>query len=124
MGLDRPVQRRRRRLLRDRRLYAYAILTAPPRPELARQPRAALDRRHRRRARCVRAGAAILVGLATIRLRGDYLAIATFGIAVTIQLVALNWEGLTGGSLGLTSIPRPLSGMFDTPLATTCSISA
>ena len=65
----------------------------------------------------VSAGVAILVGLATIKLRGDYLAIATFGIAVTIQLIALNWEGLTGGSLGLTSIPRPLSGMFTTPLS-------
>jgi len=29
--------------------------------------------------------------LATIRLRDDYLAIATFGIATTIQLVTLNW---------------------------------
>ena len=55
---------------------------------------------------------ATIVGLATIRLRGDYLAIATFGVAVTIQLVTLNWEGLTGGSLGLTSVPRPLPGLF------------
>ena len=96
--------------------YAYAILTAPPRPELIGNLGlpwivgiiGAL---------AVSAGVAILVGLATIKLRGDYLAIATFGIAVTIQLIALNWEGLTGGSLGLTSIPRPLSGMFTTPLS-------
>jgi branched-chain amino acid transport system permease protein len=60
--------------------------------------------------------AAWLIGLLTIRLRGDYLAIATFGIAVSIQLVALNWEPLTGGSQGITRIPKPLSGIFDTPL--------
>jgi len=60
--------------------------------------------------------AAGIVGLATVRLRGDYLAIATFGVATGLQLVALNWEGLTGGSLGLTSIPRPLVGMFERPL--------
>jgi branched-chain amino acid transport system permease protein len=95
--------------------YTYAILTAPSRPELLVNLElpwilgivGALF---------ASALAALLVGLATVKLRGDYLAIATFGIAVTIQLVALNWEGLTGGSLGLTSIPRPLSGFFTTPL--------
>ena len=61
--------------------------------------------------------AAWVIGLLTIRLRGDYLAIATFGIAVSIQLVALNWEPLTGGSQGLSRIPKPLSGVFDTPLS-------
>jgi branched-chain amino acid transport system permease protein len=60
--------------------------------------------------------AAWLIGLLTIRLRGDYLAIASFGIAVSIQLVTLNWEALTGGSQGLTRIPKPLGGVFDTPL--------
>ena len=61
--------------------------------------------------------AAWLIGLVTIRLRGDYLAIATFGIAVSIQLVTLNWEALTGGSQGVTRIPKPLADVFDTPLA-------
>jgi branched-chain amino acid transport system permease protein len=50
---------------------------------------------------------AILVGLATLRLRSDYLAIATFGIATSIQLLANNLEPLTGGSRGLVGIPRP-----------------
>jgi branched-chain amino acid transport system permease protein len=58
-----------------------------------------------------------LIGLLTIRLRGDYLAIATFGVAVSIQLVSLNWESLTGGSQGLTRIARPLGGLFETPFA-------
>lgn len=51
--------------------------------------------------------AALLVGLATLRLRSDYLAIATFGIASSIQLLANNLEPLTGGSRGLVGIPRP-----------------
>ena len=52
---------------------------------------------------------------ASLRLRQDYLAITTFGIAVTVQLIALNFEPLTGGAFGLGSIPRPLAGAFATP---------
>jgi branched-chain amino acid transport system permease protein len=55
---------------------------------------------------------ALVVGIPTLRLREDYLAIATFGIAVTIQLVALNFETLTGGTHGRVSIPRPLASLF------------
>ena len=69
------------------------------------------------------AGAAVLAGLAawlvgaiTLRLRHDYLAIATFGIAVTIQLVALNFARLTNGPFGIAQIPRPLSGWAGTPV--------
>ncbi len=50
---------------------------------------------------------ALLVGLITLRLRSDYLAIATFGIAASIQVLANNLEPLTGGSRGLVGIPRP-----------------
>lgn len=55
--------------------------------------------------------AALLVGLATLRLRSDYLAIATFGIASSIQLLANNLEPLTGGSRGLVGIPRPFESL-------------
>ena len=54
---------------------------------------------------------AFVVAAATLRLRHDYLAISTFGIAVTIQLVALNFAKLTGGPFGLGAIPRPLFGL-------------
>lgn len=54
--------------------------------------------------------AALLVGLATLKLRSDYLAIATFGIATSIQVLANNLEPLTGGSSGLVGIPRPFEG--------------
>lgn len=52
-----------------------------------------------------------LVGLATLKLRGDYLAIATFGIASAIQVLANNLESLTGGSRGLVGIPRPFASL-------------
>jgi branched-chain amino acid transport system permease protein len=60
---------------------------------------------------------ALVVGLAALRLRHDYLAITTFGIAVTIQLVALNARWLTGGPFGLQFIPRPMQGFFGTGAA-------
>ncbi|MXX89480.1 MAG: branched-chain amino acid ABC transporter permease [Boseongicola sp. SB0677_bin_26] len=60
---------------------------------------------------------AVVVGLATLKLRHEYLAVATFGIAVTIQLVCLNWEYLTGGTLGLIGIPNPSKAWADGPLA-------
>lgn len=60
---------------------------------------------------------ALLVGLATLRLHDEYLAIATFGIAITIQLIATNAEFLTGGTLGLIGIDKPLAAEFDDPLS-------
>jgi branched-chain amino acid transport system permease protein len=50
-----------------------------------------------------------LIGALTIRLRADYLAIATFGVAVTVQLAALNLEHVTGGPFGIGFIPRPFA---------------
>jgi branched-chain amino acid transport system permease protein len=61
--------------------------------------------------------AALLVGAATLRLRHDYLAISTFGIAIAIHLVALNAIRLTGGPFGIDSIPRPLFGLVRDSLA-------
>ena len=55
----------------------------------------------------------LLVGWLTIRLRADYLAIATFGFAVIAQLAALNLEGLTGGPFGIGFIPRPFAGLAE-----------
>jgi branched-chain amino acid transport system permease protein len=60
---------------------------------------------------------ALIVGAAALRLREDYLAITTFGIAVVIQLVALNAQALTGGPFGIQSIPKPLVGVLGTGFA-------
>jgi branched-chain amino acid transport system permease protein len=47
----------------------------------------------------------ILIGFPTLRLKGDYLAIATLGFGEIIRVVFLNME-ITGGASGLASIPR------------------
>ena len=57
-----------------------------------------------------------LIGAVTIRLRADYLAIATFGVAVAVQLCALNLEPLTGGPFGISFIPRPFGDLAGSPL--------
>lgn len=46
-----------------------------------------------------------LVGLPTLRLRGDYLAIATLGMSEIIRIVFINLE-ITNGAAGLSDIPR------------------
>jgi len=57
------------------------------------------------------------VGALTIRLRADYLAIATFGVAVTVQLCVLNLQPLTGGAFGIGFIPRPFAAWQENVLA-------
>jgi branched-chain amino acid transport system permease protein len=59
---------------------------------------------------------ALGVGAVTLRLRHDYLAIATFGVAVTIQLLAMNLVPLTGGPFGIHGVPRPFTGVVASPL--------
>ena len=60
--------------------------------------------------------AAAVTGFATLRLKSDYLAITTFGVAVVVQLVALNAQSLTGGAFGIGFIPRPFAGLAEEPL--------
>ena len=61
--------------------------------------------------------AGLLVGVLTLRLRHDYLAITTFGVAVTIQLIATNAQPLTGGTFGIQFVPKPLQGWLGTGAA-------
>src|SRR5690606_6340526 len=56
-------------------------------------------------------------GYGTLGLKADYLAITTFGVAIVVQLVALNAKPLTGGPLGMAFIPRPFASYATTPLA-------
>ena len=58
--------------------------------------------------------AGFAVGLLTLRLREDYLAITTFGVAVLIQLAALNLQSLTGGPFGVQFIPKPMQAWLGT----------
>ena len=52
---------------------------------------------------------AVLVGLVTLNLRADYLAIATIGIAEIIRLVMKTETSVTGGVRGMPDVPRPLT---------------
>ena len=61
------------------------------------------------------AAASVFVGALTLRLRADYLAITTFGVAVTVQLFCLNQQGVTGGPFGIGFIPRPFAGLATRP---------
>jgi branched-chain amino acid transport system permease protein len=49
----------------------------------------------------VAVAAALLVGLPSLRLRADYFAISTLAFSEIVRYVADNWDGLTGGNLGL-----------------------
>ncbi|MFA0765277.1 MAG: hypothetical protein BDTLLHRC_000230 [Candidatus Fervidibacter sp.] len=59
--------------------------------------------------------AGLIVGLPTLRLRGDYLAIATLGFGEIIRVTFVNLE-VVGGARGLTDIPplgvTPLTSHF------------
>jgi len=47
----------------------------------------------------------LVIGFPSLRLKGDYLALATFGLGVIIYSVAKNWVSLTRGPMGLPGIP-------------------
>jgi branched-chain amino acid transport system permease protein len=51
----------------------------------------------------------LLVGLPTLRLKGDYLAIATLGMSEIIRIIFLNLDQVTNGAAGLSGIPRIVS---------------
>jgi branched-chain amino acid transport system permease protein len=67
---------------------------------------------------------AFAVGFLTLRMRSDYLAITTFGIAVALQLVFQNWETLTGGTFGMAFIPRPFAGLQSQPIVANLGVTA
>jgi branched-chain amino acid transport system permease protein len=56
---------------------------------------------------------AFFVGLITLKLRTDYLAIASIGIAEIVRLFLKNEAWLTNGVRGVPSIPKPLSGLVE-----------
>jgi branched-chain amino acid transport system permease protein len=56
---------------------------------------------------------AYLIGIPTLKLGEDYLAIATIGIAETVRLIFNNEQGLANGPRGLAGLPQPLSGLVE-----------
>ncbi len=57
----------------------------------------------------------LALGFPVLRLRGDYLAIVTLGFGEIVRLILLNWVGVTGGSHGISNIPKP--GLFGMELS-------
>jgi len=58
----------------------------------------------------------VLIGLPTLRLKGDYLAIATLGFGEIVKNVLNNWDSLTGGPMGIQRIPMvTIFGMTISP---------
>ena len=57
-----------------------------------------------------------LLGFASLRLKGHYLAMATLGFGIIISVVILEWTEVTGGPGGFPGIPPPKVGgfIFDT----------
>lgn len=49
----------------------------------------------------------ILLGIPSLRIRGDYLAIVTLGFNEIVRYVLLNWQSVTNGPLGIHSISLP-----------------
>ncbi|OPZ77418.1 MAG: Autoinducer 2 import system permease protein LsrC [Actinobacteria bacterium ADurb.Bin444] len=56
--------------------------------------------------------AGILVGIPTLKVRGQYLIMVTMGFSEIIRLVATNWGGLTNGASGIPKIPSPSLGAW------------
>lgn len=54
----------------------------------------------------------ILLGIITLRLRGDYLAIVTLGFLMILHLILNNWDALTHGPNGILGIDPPSLGWF------------
>lgn len=47
----------------------------------------------------------LLIGYPSLRVKGDYFALTTFGFGIIVYAIAKNWIGLTRGPLGLPGIP-------------------
>jgi len=56
---------------------------------------------------------ALLIGYPTLRLKGHYLAMATLAIGLIVYEVAVQWQTVTGGYMGISGIPPIGIGGFE-----------
>jgi len=54
----------------------------------------------------------LAIGAPSLRLKGPYFAIVTFGFAEILRLIALNWTSVTRGPMGLPDVPHVHLGAF------------
>ncbi len=50
--------------------------------------------------------AGVALSYPTVRIRGVYLAVVTIAFGLIVQNVAIDWRALTGGTLGISNVPR------------------
>jgi branched-chain amino acid transport system permease protein len=55
---------------------------------------------------------AYLVGIPTMKLKGNYLVMATLGFNIILEIVLVEWDSLTGGSNGMTGVHPLRIGSF------------
>lgn len=89
--------------------YVTALLTLAGLPWLAAVPFAVLA--------CFVVG--LLVGFPALRVKGHFLAFVTLAFNTLVVLVLRNEDWLTGGSYGLSNMPRPAFWFFDTGMKST-----
>lgn len=56
---------------------------------------------------------AAIVGYPTLKLRGHYLAMATFALGLITYEISIEWTGLTSGYMGISGIPPLGVGRFE-----------
>src|SRR3954471_20235108 len=56
---------------------------------------------------------ALVVGWPTLRLKGHYLAMATLAIGLIVYEIAVQWQAVTGGYMGISAIPPLSIGTFE-----------
>ena len=54
---------------------------------------------------------ALLIGLPTLRLRGEYFLITTLAFGEVVRQVAVNWKDVTRGTVGFSELRRPFETM-------------
>lgn len=64
----------------------------------------------------VTAVAALVIGFFSIRVSGVYFLMLTLAFSQMVFAIAFRWTDVTGGSNGLSSIPRPQIGLFSLQL--------
>lgn len=56
---------------------------------------------------------ALLIGVPSLRLRGEYFLITTFAFAEVVRQLMINQSDLTGGTVGLNGLDRPFQDAVD-----------
>jgi branched-chain amino acid transport system permease protein len=56
---------------------------------------------------------AVILGMPTLRLRGDYFAIVTLGLGEITRIILNNWDSMTGGPNGISKISRPVIAGYE-----------